>query len=60
MLSPMEWIMSITDNGSEPIVSATEIHVAGRIGIAVAKTLKGYFMMRYGDGEQTVTIRWMS
>ncbi|NTW81860.1 MAG: hypothetical protein HGB36_00605 [Chlorobiaceae bacterium] len=52
--------MSITDNGSEPIVSATEIHVAGRIGIAVAKTLKGYFMMRYGDGEQTVTIRWMS
>ncbi len=39
----MERIMSITDNGSEPIVSATEINVARRNSESLGKSLQRLF-----------------
>jgi hypothetical protein len=57
-LHPLERIMTVTDNGSSAKVTTTGIHVARRIGDALSKAFKGNLVLRYGDGEQSITARW--
>lgn len=58
-LHPLERIMTITDGTEKTTVTTTGIHVARRIGEAVSKAFKGHLSLRYGDGEQSVTVRWI-
>ncbi|MBM3163656.1 MAG: ATPase [Chlorobi bacterium] len=58
-LHPLERIMHITHNEATTAVTTTGIHVARRISEAVAKAFKGHLSLRYGDGEQSLTARWM-
>ncbi|MCF8384006.1 MAG: hypothetical protein K9G39_10545, partial [Chlorobium sp.] len=57
-LHPLERIIALVDNGTSTKVTTTGIHVARRIGEALSKAFKGNLVLRYGDGEQSVTARW--
>jgi len=55
---PMERIMSIDESEKEIVVKTTGVHLAKRIGSAIAKAYKGDLDIQYGDGEKTIRIVW--
>ncbi|NND69979.1 MAG: ATPase [Rhodothermales bacterium] len=55
---PLERIMAISDEDDKTIVSTTGIHLARRIGKALASAYEGSLSMRYGDDEQSVQLSW--
>ncbi|NTW49273.1 MAG: ATPase [Chlorobiales bacterium] len=55
---PLERIMSVTGNGEKTVVTTTGIHVARRIGEALSRSYKGEHNFQYGDGEQSIIVRW--
>ena len=56
---PLERIMAIVEEDEDAvIITTTGIHVARRIGEAVAKSYQGDFEFRYGDGEKSIRVFW--
>lgn len=55
---PLERIMTIEDKESHMEITTTGVHIARRIGEAVARAYKGELMLSYGDGEKSVRALW--
>lgn len=55
---PLERIVAITDGEGGVSVTTTGIHVARRIGEALARSYKGDFFFQYGEGQKNITARW--
>ena len=55
---PLERIMAIKGNPDRTLITTTGIHLARRIGHALAKAYKGDLTIRYADAEQSVRVSW--
>jgi NMD protein affecting ribosome stability and mRNA decay len=55
---PLERIVSITDGEGGTSVTTTGIHVARRIGEALARSYKGDLSFQYGEGRKSITLHW--
>lgn len=54
----LERIMNIEEDGEQTVITTTGIHIARRIGEAVAKAYQGELDFQYGDGEKTIKLKW--
>lgn len=57
---PMEKIMAIKGEGDTALITTTGVHVARRIGEAVARAYQGNLDYTYGDDEKTIRVVWES
>jgi len=55
---PMERIISITESAEQTMVTTTGVHIARRIGEALARAYQGDFSFQYGDGEKIIRVYW--
>jgi hypothetical protein len=55
---PLERIMSITTEGDHPLITTTGIHLARRLGEALAHAYKGELSFQYADGEESIRVSW--
>lgn len=55
---PLERIMSIRKNGIKTIITTTGIHIARRIGEALARSYQGNYYFQYADGEKSIRVFW--
>jgi NMD protein affecting ribosome stability and mRNA decay len=55
---PMERIIAITDEKAQTVVTTTGIHMARRLGEALASAYQGELTFQYGDGEKTIQVQW--
>lgn len=55
---PLERIMEIQEEESQTIITTTGIHIARRIGEAVAHAYQGDLAFTYGEGEKTIRLSW--
>lgn len=55
---PMERIMSIVDEEGQTLVNTTGIHLARRLGEALARAYQGDLDFKYGDAEQSIRVTW--
>lgn len=55
---PMERIMAIIDEEDYTMITTTGIHLARRIGEALANAYQGDFEFTYGDGEKSIRASW--
>ncbi|MEN8198634.1 MAG: BCAM0308 family protein [Thermodesulfobacteriota bacterium] len=55
---PLERIMAISDEGTHTIITTTGIHIARRIGEAIARAYQGELSYTYGDGEKSIRCLW--
>ena len=55
---PLERIMSIDVSPTQTLVTTTGIHVARRIGEALARAYKGDLSYQYADGEKRIRVSW--
>ncbi|MEW6220770.1 MAG: BCAM0308 family protein [Thermodesulfobacteriota bacterium] len=55
---PMERIMEIVETPEQTVVTTTGVHVARRIGEALARAYQGEFNFRYGDADKTIRVSW--
>jgi len=55
---PMERIMSIVDEEGQTLVTTTGVHLARRIGEALAWAYQGDLDFKYGDAEQSIRVSW--
>jgi len=55
---PLERIMSMKEEGNQSVIMTTGIHLARRIGEALARSYKGEYSFRYGDGEENLRVYW--
>ena len=54
----LERIMSIKEGRQYTVVTTTGIHLARRIGEALARSYKGEYSFQYADAETTIRIHW--
>ena len=55
---PLERIMALVDEADRVLVTTTGIHLARRIGEALAHAYQGELDFAYGDGEQSIRVVW--
>ncbi len=55
---PLERIMQFREEPDHWIITTTGIHVARRIGEAVARAYQGRLELAYGDGEKSIRVSW--
>lgn len=55
---PIERIMEVVDHQDHFLVTTTGIHVARRIGDALARAYKGVLTLKYADAADVVRIYW--
>ena len=55
---PLERVMSIQSKKNETILTTTGIHIARRIGEALARAYKGKFEFNYPDGTEYIEVYW--
>ena len=55
---PLERIMAVTEDESHTLVTTTGVHLARRLGEALARAYKGDLSFQYGDGEQSIRLQW--
>ena len=55
---PLERIMSMKFNNSHAVLTTTGIHIARRIGEALARSYQGNFSFQYGEGEKSIRVYW--
>ena len=55
---PLERIMAITTEGDHPLITTTGIHLARRLGEALAHAYKGELSFQYADGEESIRVSW--
>ena len=56
---PMERLMSIDKAKDHISITTTGVHLARRIGEALARSYKGELSIRYADDEHSVRINWI-
>jgi hypothetical protein len=54
---PLERVMSITQ-GEKTWITTTGIHIARRIGEALARAYQGELSFQYADGEKRIRVYW--
>jgi len=55
---PLERIMTVTDQEGETVVTTTGVHLARRIGEALARSYQGDFSFQYGEGDKNIRVQW--
>jgi hypothetical protein len=55
---PLERIISVKDNNDHTLVTTTGVHVARRIGEALARAYGGELSFQYLDGERSIRVFW--
>jgi NMD protein affecting ribosome stability and mRNA decay len=55
---PLERMMAIEDGSNSTLVTTTGIHVARRIGEALARAYKGDLSLQYADAEKRIRVYW--
>ncbi|MEA3469168.1 MAG: BCAM0308 family protein [Thermodesulfobacteriota bacterium] len=55
---PLERIMKISEEDEQTLITTTGIHLARRIGEAIARAYQGDLSFTYGDGEKTIRVFW--
>jgi hypothetical protein len=50
--------MALTANEKPTLVMTTGVHLARRIGEALARAYKGELSFQYLDGEQRIKVHW--
>ncbi|OIP48629.1 MAG: ATPase [Deltaproteobacteria bacterium CG_4_10_14_3_um_filter_60_8] len=55
---PMERIMAIHEAEDHTLLTTTGVHLARRIGDALAQSFKGTYAFHYADGEQKIRVYW--
>lgn len=55
---PMERIIAIADEEGQTVITTTGIHIARRLGDALASAYQGDLTFQYGDAEKTLQIQW--
>ncbi|MEW5959538.1 MAG: BCAM0308 family protein [Chloroflexota bacterium] len=55
---PLERIMAIENNQDTSLVTTTGIHVARRIGEALARAYKGDLSFQYAEAEKRIRVYW--
>ncbi len=55
---PLERIMAIATEDAATLVTTTGVHLARRLGEALARAYKGDLSFQYGDGEQSIRLQW--
>ncbi len=54
----LERIMNIEENQEQTTITTTGIHIARRIGEAIANAYQGELNFQYGEGEKTIRMSW--
>jgi hypothetical protein len=57
---PMERVMAIKSESAYTLITTTGVHMARRIGEAVARAYQGNLEYTYGDNEKTIRVQWVS
>ena len=57
---PMERVMAISLEASHTLITTTGVHMARRIGEAVARAYQGDLNFTYGDNEKFIRVQWIS
>lgn len=55
---PLERIIAVAPNNHKTLVTTTGIHVARRIGEAIARAYQGEYAIQYADGEKRIRVTW--
>lgn len=55
---PLERIMTLTTENDSPLITTTGLHLARRIGEALARAYKGELSIQYADAEESVRVHW--
>ena len=55
---PLERIMDITDASDHTLITTTGIHLARRIGEALAKAYGGEYTFQYADAAELIRVSW--
>ncbi|NDY42659.1 ATPase [Dissulfurirhabdus thermomarina] len=55
---PMERIMAVEETADGVLVLTTGVHVARRIGEALARAYQGDFSFQYAEGEKRIRVSW--
>jgi hypothetical protein len=55
---PLERIMTISHGADHTAITTTGIHLARRLGEALAKAYKGELSFHYADAEDTIRVSW--
>ncbi len=55
---PLERIMAVSEQEGHTLVTTTGVHLARRLGEALARAYKGDLAFQYGDGEQSIRLQW--
>ncbi|GIV57619.1 MAG: hypothetical protein KatS3mg042_0532 [Rhodothermaceae bacterium] len=55
---PLERLMEIREENGQTVVTTTGVHVARRIGEALARSYEGTWTYQYGDGAKTFRATW--
>lgn len=56
---PMERIMSITPGEDHTLITTTGVHIARRLGEAVARAYQGNLSFTYGENEKSIRVEWI-
>ena len=55
---PLERIILINEGKAKTVITTTGIHVARRIGEALARSYQGSYNFQYADGEKSIRVFW--
>ena len=55
---PLERIITVKDSDGHTLVTTTGVHVARRIGEALARAYGGELSFQYADGERSIRVFW--
>lgn len=55
---PLERIMNVEEDGELTTVTTTGVHVARRIGEALARAFKGELTLQYAEAEKSIRVEW--
>ena len=55
---PLERIILINEGKDKTVITTTGIHVARRIGEALARSYQGSYNFQYADGEKSIRVFW--
>lgn len=55
---PLERIIAISTDSGFPVVTTTGLHLARRIGEALARAYKGQLSFHYPEAEESIRVHW--
>jgi NMD protein affecting ribosome stability and mRNA decay len=57
---PMERIMAVSPQDGYTLITTTGVHIARRLGEAVARAYQGKLSFTYGDNDKSIRVLWAS